>query len=94
MNYIEASDIEIKVDSFYNRGAEITVPLRRFKATERCGVKLDASGRFSMDSTMMRAENFDISTLFSSIKFSAEMGMGDMAADPHLPCLLYTSRCV
>ena len=85
MNYIEASDIEIKVDSFYNRGAEITVPLRRFKATERCGVKLDASGRFSMDSTMMRAENFDISTLFSSIKFSAEMGMGDMAADPHLP---------
>ena len=85
MNYIEASNILIAVDSFYNRGAEITVPLRSFKATERCGVKLDASGRFSMDSTMMRAENFDISTLFSSIKFSAEMGMGDMVSDPGLP---------
>lgn len=85
MNYIAASDILIAVDSFYNRGAEISVPLRVFKATERCGVKLDASGRFSMDSTMMRAENFDISTLFSSIKFSAEMGMGDMASNPSLP---------
>lgn len=85
MNYIAASDIEIKVDSFYNRGAEIKVPIRRFKATERCGVKLDASGYFSMDSVLMKAEKFDISTLFSSIKFSAEMGMGDMAVDPHLP---------
>lgn len=85
MNYLQASDIEIRVDSFYNRGAEITVPLTRLKATERCGVKLDASGRFSMDSTMMRAENFDISTLFSTIKLSAAMGMGDLVSNPDLP---------
>ncbi len=88
MNYIQADDIEVKVDSFYNKGAEITVPLKRFKATERCGVKLDASGLFAIDSVAMRAEGFDVSTLFSSIKFSAKMGMGDIAGNPRLPVMV------
>ena len=49
MNYLQADDIDIRVDSFYNRGVEITVPLKRLAATERSGVKLDASGTFAMD---------------------------------------------
>ncbi len=88
MNYLQASDIDIRVDSFYNRGTSISVPLRRLSATERCGIKFDADGVFSMDSVAMRAKGFNISTIFSSLSFDAMMGMGDMATDPDVPVSL------
>ncbi len=64
------------------------MPLRRLAAKERCGVTLDASGRFSMDSVAMKAEQFEITTLFSQVNFNAMMGMGDFASDPALPLRL------
>lgn len=85
MNYLQVSDVSIDVDSFYNRGMSITLPLKRLHAQERCGLKVDASGTFALDSAGMRAKGFDIATIFSSIKFDAFMGMGDMASDPSLP---------
>lgn len=88
MNYLQVNDVAIRVDSFYNQGTSITVPLTRLAATERCGVKLDASGLFSMDSVVMKAERFNISTIFSSIAFNAMMGMGDMTSDPDTPLRL------
>ncbi len=36
----------------------------------------------------MEARNFDITTLFSAIKFNAYMGMGDMTTNPDLPLRL------
>ncbi len=94
VNYIEATSIAIGVDSFYNKGVAIDVPLLRLSAVERCGVRFDASGRFSMDSAAMRAERFNISTLFSDISFSAMMGMGDFATNPSLPLRLDASASV
>lgn len=88
MNYLQANDIDIRVDSFYNKGVCIDVPLRRLAAKERCGISLDASGRFSMDSVAMKAERFNITTLFSQFNFSAMMGMGDFASNPDLPLSL------
>ena len=88
MSYLQADDIVIDVDSFYNRGASIRVPLRRLSATERCGVHLDASGVFEMDSSRMVAKGFDISTMYSSLRLDASMGMGDLSADPDLPLVL------
>ncbi len=88
MNYLEASDIIIAVDSFYNRGTSITVPLRRLAATERCGVRVNGTGLFRMDSTIMEAKTFDINTLFSTIRFDAAMGVGDLTTDPTLPLRL------
>ncbi len=85
MNYLKVDDVSIQVDSFYNRGTDITVPLKKLHARERCGLKVDASGTFAMDSTGMTARKFDIATIFSSIKFDAYMGMGDMTTDPSLP---------
>ncbi|MDE6490962.1 MAG: translocation/assembly module TamB [Muribaculaceae bacterium] len=84
MNYLQARDIDIVVDSFYNRGAEIRVPLRRLSATERSGLQIDASGVFAMDSSAMRASEFSISTLYSSIDLDAVMGLaspGDTLAN-------------
>ncbi|MDE6460670.1 MAG: translocation/assembly module TamB, partial [Paramuribaculum sp.] len=88
MNYLSVTDVEIAVDSFYNRGTSITVPIKRIKATERSGISLDANGTFAMDSTLMRADNFDIRTTFSSLKLNAAMGVGDLTTDPNLPMRL------
>ncbi|MDE6439239.1 MAG: hypothetical protein K2L62_06270, partial [Muribaculaceae bacterium] len=74
-SYIEASEINLAVDSFYNRGAEITVPLRRLSARERCGVALDLSGTFAMDSTAMYARSFKLTTPASDITLDAMMGL-------------------
>lgn len=87
MNYIEVTDIAINVDSFYNRGTSIRVPLRRLHGVERCGVELNASGLFEMDSTMMRATRMDISTLYSDIRLDGSMGVGTFT-DPALPLRL------
>lgn len=88
MNYIGVDDIVIEIDSFFNRGVEIRVPVRKIEATERCGLPLMAHGLFAMDSTAMRADSFMISTGFSNLTINALMGMGDLTTDPNLPLSL------
>lgn len=74
-SYIEANDIHIAVDSFYTRGTSLRVPLTRMAARERCGIALNASGIFEMDSLAMRAQGFSINTPASQIKLDAMMGL-------------------
>ncbi len=81
VNYIKATEIAVKIDSFYNHGTEIRVPLTQFNATERCGVKLNASGLFAMDSLAMNISDFDIETLFSTIHVDGGMGLAENSAD-------------
>lgn len=85
MNMLQVKDVSIAVDSFYNRGTSIIVPLRELKATERCGLTLDASGTFAMDSLLMKADDFKVRTNASELRLQARMGMGDMTSDPDLP---------
>ena len=87
--YIEASEIEIAVDSFTNRGTEIRVPLKRLHARERCGISLTASGVFSMDSTLMNAQGFKILTPASHIGVDATMGLDTI--NPPLKAILNAS---
>lgn len=75
MNYLQVSDVSIEVDSLFNRATAIRVPLSRLSATERCGVRLLASGLFEMDSVMMRAQHFNVTTGFSTLSLNAEMGV-------------------
>lgn len=86
--YIEATGIKIAIDSFYNCGTTLRVPIRHIAAKERCGVSLDASGVFDMDSTTMRAGGFNISTQWSEMKLDALMGLGDLMTDPTVPLRL------
>ncbi|MDE5672041.1 MAG: hypothetical protein K2I02_01640, partial [Duncaniella sp.] len=37
-SYIEVSDVNIEVDSFFNKGTAIRVPLKNLSANERCGL--------------------------------------------------------
>lgn len=94
MNYIQASDIDISIDSFYNCGTSLRVPLHKFAATERCGIRLKAAGVFEMDSTAIQARGFSLYTKKSAIMLNALMGMGNMKSDPTLPISLKTSGVI
>ena len=73
--YIEASGIAIEIDSLYNRGTSLRVPLRSFHATERSGIALRADGTFAIDTAgTMSARQFRISTDFSTLDIDAELG--------------------
>lgn len=87
-SYIAVNDVIIEVDSFYNRGTSIRVPLRRLDATERCGLPLHAEGLFVMDDEAMRATGFSVGTLRSVLRLDAMMGMGDITTDPSVPLML------
>lgn len=73
--YIEAKEIEIKVDSFYNCLQDITVPVERISAVERCGLRLTGTGTFSIAESMMRASKFEFLTPGSKINLNASMGL-------------------
>ncbi len=73
--YIEASQINIAIDSLYNRGAEIKVPIKEIAARERCGISLKLTGLFEMDSTAMHARDMVLTTPVSRITLDAMMGL-------------------
>lgn len=87
-SYISATDITIEVDSFYNRATSITVPIKRIAATERCGLQMTLTGRFSMFNGLMQATGMELSTLFSRVSLDASMGIGDLTTDPTVPITL------
>lgn len=74
-SYIEASDVNIEVDSLYNCGTRMRVPLTRLSARERCGLVLNANGTFSMDSTAMHATDFLLTTPATTITLTAMVGL-------------------
>lgn len=76
--HIQASNLTMQIDSFYNEGTSICLPISNFSATERCGITLTASGVFDMDSTSMSARNFNILTTRSNLYIDATMGTGNI----------------
>ncbi len=81
LDYIQASEISIAVDSFMNRGTAIKVPIRAIRARERCGVSLTLTGLFEMDSAAMRAKDIALRTGASRISLDAMMGMNEPKAE-------------
>lgn len=75
LNRIVVSDVSIDLDSIYNQGPNIDVPIRRLHAVEQCGIVLDAAGRCVMDSVSMKISDLDVATLFSQIKIDGELGL-------------------
>ena len=43
-SYIEVRNVNIEVDSFFNKGTAIRVPLKNLSANERCGLMFHADG--------------------------------------------------
>lgn len=87
LNYIQVCDTKIEIDSFFNRGTEIRIPLKSLTTTERCGLSMNASGMFCMDSTSMSVEDFNITTPSSTFDVQANVGNLDLVAESTLPPL-------
>ena len=89
--YIQADSMELTVSHFYNQATTISLPLT-LSATERCGVRIDASGTFAMDSTGMFFRQFDVDTdAGTDLSADGMLGIGDMTSDPSLPMKLVAS---
>lgn len=75
LNYLKAEEIVLLVDSFSNSGAKLRVPIKQISAAERCGLAISAKGLFEMDSTSMKFDGIDLTTMFSRITLSGELGL-------------------
>lgn len=93
-SYIDVSDVEIVVNTFFNKGQNISVPLTKLSAHERCGLQLYAEGTFSMNSGEMSVKDFGIETLRSSIRMNALMGAGDLVSDPNVALTLKATATI
>ncbi len=83
LNYIQASEIEIRIDSFLNRATTVHAPIRRIYARERCGIPLELKGLFDMDSVALNANGMVLSTLTSTINLTAMMGLPPTETSSH-----------
>lgn len=80
--YIEADSLTLGVSRFYNRAEQVRVPLT-LSGTERCGVRLNATGTLDIDSVGTAFRDFVITTANQTdLRVSGLLGMGDMTTDP------------
>lgn len=73
--YIDIDRLTVDVDSFYNCGVEMRVPIRELVASERSGLQLSGDGLLSMNSQSIEANNFNLKTLASTIQVDAKYGL-------------------
>ena len=84
--YIALNNIEIAIDSFYNCGSTITVPIKQLAFIERSGLAVQHTrGLFSMDSTGIALTDFQLKTMLSEISAQIHVGEGIFAQEPQTP---------
>ena len=78
--YIDIDRLAVDVDSFYNRGADMRVPIKELMVSERSGLQLFGAGVLSMNSQNIEANDFNFRTLASTIQVDAEYGLTSVDA--------------
>jgi len=87
-SYIMADSLDLIIHNFYNQAYVVKVPLT-ISATERCGIRLNASGTLDVDSVGTSLIGFKADTpLGTELTFDALIGMGDLTSDPDTPLSL------
>lgn len=82
-NYIQASNINVSIDDFYNRGSKIRIPLKGLSVDERSGLCVRRmNGSFEMDSTVIKADSLVVRTLLSEIELNAVADLGALEGNP------------
>ncbi len=76
-NYIQVDNVELKISSFYNQASDITIPIKKIKATERCGVVLQGKGTFAIDDGLICMRQFDIATDNSQLEIDGMLGTSE-----------------
>lgn len=65
MSFLQVSDVDIAIDSFYNEGVIITSIIKKISANERSGISLNLSGRFDMNRSRLCASAMKFTTAYS-----------------------------
>lgn len=85
-NDIRVSGLNIDIENFFNKAAEIRLPITSMRAMEQCGLAItEGSGTFSMDSLGMALKDFNIKTPFSTIEASVGIPNALMTLQPEAP---------
>ena len=86
LGYLSLNGIEIAIDSLYNRGSEIRVPIRQLAFVERSGLAVtQTQGLFVMDSTGIALHDFLLRTSLSEISAQLKAGSELFAQSPQAP---------
>lgn len=92
--YIALDSMNLDIEDFYNRAAELRVPLC-ISGRERSGVVLHADGTLAIDSTALYLRQFDVATdAGTRIKFDAMLGTGGEPEPPIRLDLAYSEVAV
>lgn len=84
--YLSLDNIEIAIDSLYNRGSEICVPIKQLAFTERSGIAVTRTqGTFTMDSTGISLQKFQMNTALSEISAQIKAGNGIFTKNSQTP---------
>lgn len=85
-SYIEATDIQIDVDDFYNQTSTVRLPIVALSAKERSGLQItQGSGTLQVDSAGLTLQDFSVLTPASSLRASAVLPFELMAMNPKAP---------
>lgn len=83
---IRLTELQLAVDSLYNRGGDVALQLRQLAFAERCGVRVEQSrGRFSMDAAGISLTGFELATDDSRITARVTAGSGILQLEPTTP---------
>lgn len=86
--YIEAHDVDLAVDNFYNYAADVCVPFD-LCGTERSGVDIRAKGTLDIDSVGIVFRNFALKTANGTdLALNAYMGTEEELTTPDVPLRL------
>lgn len=84
--YLSLNGIEIAIDSLYNRGSAIRVPIRQLAFVERSGLAVThTQGLFAMDSTGIALHDFLLQTALSEISAQLQAGSDIFTQSPQAP---------
>lgn len=85
-SYIQFDNVTVRIDSLYNAAADIKLPIREIRATERCGLDIiEGHGTFAMDSTGMNLEDLFMRTPFTFLSVDASVPFALMEMKPWAP---------
>ena len=83
-SYIQVSDVNIQVDSFYNEASTVRLPITEITANERSGLSITAGhGTIQVDSTGLSLGDLYIQTPYSNIGASANIPFAFMEMKPN-----------
>ena len=86
VNHLQFSDIDLFIDSLFNKGSEIKAKITNISFTERCGLQVDSlQGKFSMDTLGIYVSDFLLKTPSSVLMLDANIGNSALQIDPSAP---------